>query len=485
MSSREEKRQRAAKRMLKRQQRRSKRKRGSNNDEDDDSDGEMPAGKLLPLPRDFDRAGGGSTPKKLQKLKKQSTSPGNHDSFNHRLHTTSCEVSNHEIKLSYWTGAAGEDPVSEELKALRKSLGVNVRENVGICPPPFENLNSNHIPPEMAKVLEALAFRDLTAVQRQCIPAILNGANLLGIAPTGSGKTYTYGLPMISHVLHHAKLLPKAAVPSPLALVLVPTRELAIQVASSFKLFWRIHSIKTVALYGGMDKETQLQAVSADSPLHCAVATPGRLIDLVQGGNVSLARVSYLVLDEADRMLALGFFDQLDFVSRRIRPDRQTVLFSATFPGKLREAAQSWIRDAVLIRCNSIELSSDSNILNENDSETVDHPVGMMPEGMKDGAEPSAVSNSVSLPKTITQHVHVCAAHKKPRLLIKCITRIREQEKEEKVRQPGSLLIFCTKIKTLKFVEDFLRRQNLHIAILHGQLPQAQREKTLNDFRAV
>jgi superfamily II DNA/RNA helicase len=93
--------------------------------------------------------------------------------------------------------------------------------------------------------------------------------------------------------------------------------------------------------------------------------------------------------------------------------------------------------------------------------------------------------SSLTLSKTITQIVHVCATHKKPRLLIKSITKIREQEKEDKLRQPGALLIFCTKIKTLKFVEDFLRRQQVPIAVLHGQLPQAQREKTLNDFKCV
>ena len=472
--------------MLKREQRRGKRKR-RNDDDDEDSEEDVPAGKFIPLPRDFDRGGNGG-PKKTKKLKMQggSSHNNNKDSFQHRNDTASYEISNHELKLSYWTGKPGKDPVSEDLKALRKSIGVNVRGNVGLCPPPLDSTNSNDIPAGITKVLEILSFKDLTAVQRQCIPAILNGANLLGIAPTGSGKTYTYGLPMISHILHHAKHLPKATIPSPLALILVPTRELAIQVAASFKLFWRIHSIKTIALYGGMDKEMQLQTVSADSPVHCAVATPGRLIDLVQGGNVSLARVSYLVLDEADRMLALGFLDQLDFVSRRIRPDRQTVLFSATFPGRLRDAAESWIRDAVMVWCNSIELSSESNTHIENNLESTNHPNNKM--ATEDGhgdAMPSTVSSSVSLPKTITQHVHVCASHKKPRLLIKCINRIREQEREEKVRQPGSLLIFCTKIKTLKFVEDFLRRQNVNIAILHGQLPQAQRERTLSDFRAV
>ena len=468
---------RAAKRMMKREQRRGKRRKGGGSI-DEDSDDDREGDQRFPLPRDFGLQPLEGKKQKLKKLKLPNSSPAMRMSF------TSSESSMHELKLCYWSGPEGEEPVSDELKRLRKSIGVNVKGNLRQCPPPLENIHSDYIPIEITKTLDALAFRELTSVQKQCIPAILNGSNLLGIAPTGSGKTYTYGLPMISHILHHSRLLPKTTIASPIALILVPTRELAIQVAASFKIFWKLHSIKSVALYGGIDKETQLQAITADSPLHCAVATPGRLIDLVRGRNVSLAGISYMVLDEADRMLALGFFDQLEFIAKCIRPDRQAILFSATFPGKLRDAAQSWVGDAVLIRCNSIEFASGSSSSIVGVSEPA-RPIDALSTDNTPHAMDLDSSTSLSLPKTITQFVHVCATHKKPRLLLKCINRIRDKEKEDKVRQPGPLLIFCTKIKTLKFVEDFLRRQNLPISVLHGQLPQAQREKTLNDFRAV
>jgi superfamily II DNA/RNA helicase len=288
---------------------------------------------------------------------------------------------------------------------------------------------------------------------------------------------------MIAHIRHHVALMPPAKTPSPIALILVPTRELAIQVDKSFHIFWRLFHIKSVALYGGTDKDAQIDSMRTEGGMHCAVATPGRLIDLVKGKSLSLARVSYMVLDEADRMLALGFFEQLDYISRQIRPDRQAILFSATFPGKLREAAYSWVRDAVSVRCNSIEV-------NHIDKPRADHDEAMEPTASDELEESSSTvlqssQNLLSLPKTITQIVHVCASHKKPRLLIKSINKIREQERLDGVRQPGALLIFCTKIKTIKFVEDFLRRQQVKASVLHGQLPQAVREKTLNEFKAV
>ena len=314
-------------------------------------------------------------------------------------------------------------------------------------------------------------------------------------------SVFAAGLPMIPHILHHTKICPPTSLPSPIALVLVPTRELAIQVSSAFKIFNKLFSIRSVALYGGNDKETQIESMtsSGHSP-QVIVATPGRLIDLLQTKHISLFRTSFLVLDEADRMLALGFVDQLNYIAALIRSDRQTLLFSATFPGKLREAAGVWLKDPTIVRCSSIELSARAQPSRESSEQTTtteggddknvgnqdDDQVAADAEDLSAGLSTSTGHHSsVTLSPSITQVVHVCATHKKPRLLLKCIAKIREEEKAERLRQPGSMLIFCTKIKTLKFVEDFLKRQKIVTAALHGQLPQAQRERTLNDFKAV
>ena len=240
--------------------------------------------------------------------------------------------------------------------------------------------------------------------------------------------------------------------------------------------------------------------------LHVLVATPGRLIDHLESKSISLSRVTYLVIDEADRMLSLGFFDQLLNISRQVRPDRQTLLFSATFPGSLRESANSFISDAIFIRCNSLELAGGEMQSAEGEGNLTSmqsaHPIQKAKEGSVDGdvtvpekndheevkeeREPDLrPSSSLSVSKTVEQVVHICAAHKKPRLLLKYITAAREKEKADKVRQQGPMLIFCNKIKTLKFVKDFLTRQEISCDLLHGQLPQPRREIILKSFQAV
>jgi superfamily II DNA/RNA helicase len=215
-------------------------------------------------------------------------------------------------------------------------------------------------------------------------------------------------------------------------------------------------------------------------------------------------------------MLELGFMEQLASLSALIRPDRQALLFSATFPGKLREASESWIPNAVIIRCSAMELVRGDSHANSGLSTALKEKVGdnkdagdrkLESQGVSVAGETEAEehegdatheedlgdadhpetfeTSSLTINKTVDQTVHVCASHKKPRLLIRFIETIREKEKAEKIRQPGAMLIFCTKIKTVKFVADFLKRQNSPVEILHGQLPQSARERVLDAFKAV
>ena len=447
------------------------------------------------------------------------------------------------FKKNFWLGADDRGPHGDDLKMQRKSIAVLVKvvhvtqnflhcsfffsllqqliviqgDNTALCPAPILSIEDPALPESISQVIRFLNFNKLTAVQMQCWPAILSGLNVLAIAPTGSGKTYAYGLTLATHILDQMSP-PLSSVKKvgkdPYALVLVPTRELAIQVASALKPLRKLFSIRSVPIYGGQDKETQLSTLFSGGTPHIVAATPGRLLDLVVTKTLSLTSVTYLVLDEADRMLSMGFFEQLDAISNQVRPDRQSLLFSATFPGKLREAAVNWVKDGVTIKCGTFELTdanlsgvvrdvdeekgnNDNDNDNDNNTDDVNKDNGatlVVSEACKSEHDASTTAGTPSssgqkntaltISNTVKQLVHLCAPHKKPRLLIKYIERIRKEEKESKVRQPSSVLVFCTKIKTLNFVADFLKRHKLKVEMIHGQLPQASRERALNDFKA-
>jgi superfamily II DNA/RNA helicase len=186
-------------------------------------------------------------------------------------------------------------------------------------------------------VAEALAARSIDApfiIQSLVVPDALAGEDILAKSPTGSGKTLAFGLPIVE------RLDPRS--PTPAALVLVPTRELASQVADDIGVIAAAKGMKVTAVYGGVSMADQAKRVKTAQIL---VATPGRLEDLVSRRLVSLAGVTILVLDEADRMLDMGFQPQVDRLVRRLPSDRQTMLFSATLDGEVGRIANSYTRD--------------------------------------------------------------------------------------------------------------------------------------------
>jgi superfamily II DNA/RNA helicase len=485
-----------------------KRKQRNNNDNDDDE---------FPLPN------------KDKKSKKQNDTDDNRPKKMSQIHALgSIKHSTFLFKKCFWSGAAPEAPPSEDLKALRKSLAVNVKGALDCCPPPIQTLSCNGLPPSFKAVFDRVQYTVPTAIQKQAWPAVLAGANVLGIAPTGSGKTFAFGLPMIPHILDQPDIMKNRPKPSPTCLVLVPTRELAVQVTQTLKPLRQLFKIRSLAVYGGVDRHSQIEQLSVTA-LHILVATPGRLLDLKTAGEISLDCVTYMVIDEADRMLALGFEEQLNAVSQFVRPDRQTLLFSATFPGKLRDVSAKWLSarnesgsataptadKCVIIRVNTLEFNdvkatpSEKKIEAKAQKQAQETIVGEVSAAKQETKSDDLVSQisekqsegeiveapvteekktrrtlSLTVSRSIKQHVHVCASHKKPRLLIKYITRIREQEKAEKVRQAGSMLIFCTKVKTLQFAVQFLEKNGISVAPLHGQMLQKQREQVLADFKA-
>jgi ATP-dependent RNA helicase DeaD len=194
--------------------------------------------------------------------------------------------------------------------------------------------------PELLKTINDLGYEEPTPIQRQTIPLLLAGRDLLGQAATGTGKTAAFALPALQMIDTSAKVVP-------IALVLVPTRELAMQVSEAIFRYGRELNVKVTPIYGGQPIFRQLQAL--DRGVHIVVATPGRALDHIGRGSLHLGAVRTVVLDEADEMLDMGFADDIDSILQATPPERQTVLFSATMPARITALARKYQRDPVRI----------------------------------------------------------------------------------------------------------------------------------------
>lgn len=212
------------------------------------------------------------------------------------------------------------------------------------------SFSSLDLPKYLLKALENVNYAQPYPIQEQAIPAILERKDILGIAQTGSGKTASYVLPILVNL--ETSLLPSDKHVS--VLVLVPTRELAIQVADVFKLFADAmpYRCKSVAVYGGVNVEIQLQSLRDVSVL---VATPGRLIDLLSTNSIDLSAVDTLVLDEADKMLNLGFKDEMDEILTYLPEKRQNLLFSATLSPHIENVRSLLLKDPLVIKIEQQE----------------------------------------------------------------------------------------------------------------------------------
>jgi len=190
---------------------------------------------------------------------------------------------------------------------------------------------------ETAATLEARGLHTPFRIQELVVPEALTGRDVLAKSPTGSGKTLAFALPIVERV--------RPQDPAPTALVLVPTRELAQQVADDFAEIAKASGLRVGVAYGGVSMQQQARG---NAKAHVLIATPGRLQDLAERGSVRLDKVKILVLDEADRMLDMGFQPQVDRLVRRIPKDRQTMFFSATLDGAVGHLARAYTKDAVL-----------------------------------------------------------------------------------------------------------------------------------------
>ncbi|MFO1337533.1 MAG: DEAD/DEAH box helicase [Burkholderiaceae bacterium] len=214
------------------------------------------------------------------------------------------------------------------------------------APPParFDTL------PLDAKLLRAVAdqgYMSMTPIQAKAIPIVLAGRDVMGAAQTGTGKTAAFSIPLLQKMLRHENSSASPARHPVRALVLAPTRELADQVANNVKAYAKHSNLRSAVVFGGIDMKPQTLELKAG--VEILIATPGRLLDHIEAKNAVLNQVEYVVLDEADRMLDIGFLPDLQRILSYLPKQRQTLLFSATFSPEIKRLAASYLQDPVLV----------------------------------------------------------------------------------------------------------------------------------------
>lgn len=201
--------------------------------------------------------------------------------------------------------------------------------------------------PDVVEAVEALGYETPTPIQESVIPLMLDGADVIGQAQTGTGKTAAFALPIIQKVQKNSK--------SPEALVLAPTRELAIQVAEAINRYGQTRSVRAAAIYGGQSYDVQIRQLKRG--VDVVVGTPGRLIDLLKQKKVDLSEVTTVVLDEADEMLSMGFIEDIEHILNKLPSERQTTLFSATMPPEIRRLAKRFLNDPETVAIEGDQLT--------------------------------------------------------------------------------------------------------------------------------
>ncbi|XP_066489221.1 probable ATP-dependent RNA helicase DDX17 isoform X3 [Tiliqua scincoides] len=319
-----------------------------------------------------------------------------------------------------------------EIEELRRKKEITVR-GADVCPKPVFAFHQCNFPQYVMDVLMDQHFTEPTPIQCQGFPLALSGRDMVGIAQTGSGKTLAYLLPAIVHINHQPYL---ERGDGPICLVLAPTRELAQQVQQVADDYGKCSRLKSTCIYGGAPKGPQIRDL--ERGVEICIATPGRLIDFLEAGKTNLRRCTYLVLDEADRMLDMGFEPQIRKIVDQIRPDRQTLMWSATWPKEVRQLAEDFLHDYVQINVGNLELSANHNIL---------------------------------------QIVDVCMESEKDHKLIQLMEEIMA-EKENKT------IIF---VETKRRCDDLtrrMRRDGWPAMCIHGDKSQPERDWVLNEFRS-
>jgi ATP-dependent RNA helicase RhlE len=208
----------------------------------------------------------------------------------------------------------------------------------------FSNLS---LAPTLARAVAEMGYESMTPIQAQAIPVVLTGQDVMGAAQTGTGKTAAFSLPLLQRLLKHENPSTSPARHPVRALVLLPTRELADQVAQQIKMYAKYTQLRSTVVFGGMDMKPQ--TLELKKGVEVLVATPGRLLDHIEAKNAVLNQVEYVVLDEADRMLDIGFLPDLQRILSFLPKQRTTLLFSATFSPEIKRLASSYLQNPITI----------------------------------------------------------------------------------------------------------------------------------------
>jgi ATP-dependent RNA helicase DDX5/DBP2 len=236
----------------------------------------------------------------------------------------------------------------EDANSWRDSLRIRVTD--GKPPKPVRTFLEAAFPEFLTVELEAAGFPKPTPIQSQSWPIALSGRDMIGLAATGSGKTLCFVLPAMVHVVAQPEL---QAGDGPIALMLAPTRELALQIKGECDRFGSASALRSTCVYGGVPKGPQQRDLLQGVDM--AIATPGRLQDFMDGGITNLKRTTYLVLDEADRMLDLGFEKQLRGIVAACPPERQTMMWSASWPREVQSLAEALLRQPLMVQVGAAQ----------------------------------------------------------------------------------------------------------------------------------
>ncbi|KAB7495243.1 putative ATP-dependent RNA helicase DDX5 [Armadillidium nasatum] len=254
-----------------------------------------------------------------------------------------------------------ENRSEEEIENYRKLYNLTLQGNN--IPNPILKLSDYEFPKEVVKSFKNMGIETLTPIQAQGWPVVLKGHDFIGIGQTGSGKTLGYIVPGLVHVLNQPPLEEEDG---PIGLVLAPTRELVQQIHDvSVDMFTESH-LKIICLYGGCGVNIKnKQIISLRKWPHFCIATPSRLLDFLEIGATNLNRCTFVVLDEADRMLNMGFEPQIRRIVKQIRPDRQMLMWSATWPKQVQKLAHNFLLNFIQLNVGSSELYANSHIKQE------------------------------------------------------------------------------------------------------------------------
>ncbi|KAF5919425.1 hypothetical protein HPG69_005122 [Diceros bicornis minor] len=285
--------------------------------------------------------------------------------------------------------------------------------------------------PELMKSIKKAGFQKPTPIQSQAWPIVLQGIDLIGVAQTGTGKTLSYLMPGFIHL--HSQPISRGQRNGPGMLVLTPTRELALQVEAECSKY-SYKGLKSVCIYGGGNRKEQIQDITKGVDI--VIATPGRLNDLQMNKFVNLRSITYLVLDEADKMLDLGFEHQIMKILLDVRPDRQTVMTSATWPDSIRQLAKSYLKEPMIVYVGTLDLV--------------------------------AVN-------TVKQNIIVTTEEEKRSLMQEFLQSLSPKDK---------VIVFVSRKLVADDLSSDLSIQGIRVQSLHGNREQCEREQALEDFRS-